>query len=86
MESYQWGGEREKNGGKGTRNKKHKWQVKNIQGEVKNSIGNGEAKELICTSHGHEQRQGNAGMRGGAGRRGGAGQWGIKRRKKMRQL
>ena len=26
------------------------------QGEVKNSIGNGEAKVLICTTHGHELR------------------------------
>ena len=26
--------------------KKHKWQVQNRQGEVKNSIGNGEAKNL----------------------------------------
>ena len=25
-----------------------------INGEVKNSIGNGEAKELICMTHGHE--------------------------------
>ena len=25
-----------------------------IDREVKNSIGNGEAKELICTTHGHE--------------------------------
>ena len=24
------------------------------QGEGKNSIGNGEAKELICMTHGHE--------------------------------
>ena len=30
----------------GTENKKHKCQVQNRQGEVKNSIGNGEAKEL----------------------------------------
>ena len=45
------------NGGKGTGNKKHKWQVQNRQGEVKNSIGNGEAKELICKTHGHELRQ-----------------------------
>ena len=45
--------------GKGTGNKKHKWQVENRQGEVKNSIGNVEAKELICTTHGHgaEDRQ-----------------------------
>ena len=27
-------------------------------GEVKNSIGNGEAKELICMTHGHELRGG----------------------------
>ena len=39
-------------GGKGTGNKKHKCQVENRQGEVKNSIRNGEAKELICTTHG----------------------------------
>ena len=28
------------------------------QGEVKNSIGNGEAKELIYMIHGHELRKG----------------------------
>ena len=28
---------------------------------IKNSIGNGEAKELICTTHGHELSGGNAG-------------------------
>ena len=52
MEGYQqgWG---EKNGRKGTGNKKHNGQVQNIQGEVKNSIGNGETKEFICTTHGH---------------------------------
>ena len=43
-------------GGKGTGNKKHNWQVQNRQGEVKNSTGNGEAKELICMTQGHEQR------------------------------
>ena len=37
--------EREENGGKGTENKQHKWQVENRQGEVKNSIKNVEAKE-----------------------------------------
>ena len=31
------------------------------QGEVKNSIGKGEAKERICTTHGHELRWGNDG-------------------------
>ena len=33
--------------------------------EFKNSMGNGGAKELVCTSHGHELRWGNAGGRGG---------------------
>ena len=46
------------------------------QGEVENSIGSGEAKELTCTTHGHELRWGNAGGRGAQG--GG----GIKGRKK----
>ena len=32
-------------------------------------MGNGEAKELICTTHGHELRWGNAGDRAGAGPR-----------------
>ena len=36
------------NRGKGTGNKKYKWQVENRQAEGKNSMGNGEAKELIC--------------------------------------
>ena len=58
------------NGGKGTGNKKHKWQVQNRQGKVKNSMGNGEAKELIYMTHRHELRLGNAGGRGGAGQRG----------------
>ena len=39
-------------------------------------MGNGEAKELICTTHGHELRGGSAGGREDAGQRG------IKRRKK----
>ena len=55
---------RGENGGKHTGNKKHKWQVQNRQGKVKNSIGNGEAKELICMTHGHELSGGNAGGRG----------------------
>ena len=41
------------------------------QGEGKNSIGNVEAKELICMTHGHELKgKGSAGGRGCAGRRG----------------
>ena len=36
---------------------------------MKNGIGNGGAKELICMTHGHELRGGgNAGGSGGAGR------------------
>ena len=53
------------NGGKCTGNKKHKWWVENRQGEVKNSIGNVEAKELICMTHGHELSWGEAGGSGG---------------------
>ena len=49
------------NGGKGTGNKKPHWQVQNRQGEVKNSMGNGEAKELVCLSYGHELKWGNDG-------------------------
>ena len=37
-----------KSGGKSTGIKKHNWQVQNRQEDVKNSIENGEAKELIC--------------------------------------
>ena len=47
----EWEGER---GEKGTENKQHKWQVENRQGEGKDSIGNVEAKELICMTHGHK--------------------------------
>ena len=39
-------GEEWQNGGKGAGNKKHNWQAQNRQGEVKNTIGNGEAKNL----------------------------------------
>ena len=38
--------------------------------EVKNSIGNVEAKELICKTHGHELQGGNVGGKGYAGWRG----------------
>ena len=72
MEGYQWGRERE---GKGTENKQ---QIENRQGEAKNSIGNVEAKELICMTHGHELKwEGNADRRGYAGWRGiNGGKWG----------
>ena len=61
------GRERRRIGQKGTGNKKHNWWVENRQGDVKNSMGNGEAKELTSTVHRHELRWGNAG-RGGRGR------------------
>ena len=54
-------------GGKGIGNKKHNWQVQNRQGEVKNRMGNGEAKEFIGRTHGHECRWENDGGRGGIG-------------------
>ena len=63
MEGYQQGrrggGGGRRAGGKVTGTKKPKWQVQSRQEEVKNSIGNGEAKELICMTHGHELRWGN---------------------------
>ena len=68
-----------RNGGKGTENKKHKWQVQNRFGEVKNSMGNEEAKELMCTTDGHELRWG---MLVGEGCR----EEGNKGEKKMGQL
>ena len=37
--------------------------VQNRQGEANNSMGNGEAKELMRTSHGHELKWGNDGGR-----------------------
>ena len=58
--SGEWEGER---GGKGTENKQNKWQVENRQGQGKNSIGNVEAKELICMTHGHELQGRNMGGR-----------------------
>ena len=70
MEGYQWGGVGGNTGGKDTGNKKHKWQVHNRQGKVKNSMENEEAKELIFMTHGHELRQGNNGGRAGTGWRG----------------
>ena len=54
--SLGWG--KEENGRKVTGNKKHKQQVKNRQGKIRNSIGNEEAKELICMTHEHELRGG----------------------------
>ena len=52
MDGHQWEGRGERMGEKGTGKHKHNWQAQNIQGDVKKSIGNGEAKELIRTTHG----------------------------------
>ena len=54
--------------GKGTKNKQHKWQVENTRGEGNNSVGNVEAEELICMTHGHELKEGmwvGGGVQGG---------------------
>ena len=51
------GREKGENGGNCAGIQKHNWQVQNRQGDVKNSIGNGEAKELICMTHGNELRR-----------------------------
>ena len=56
------------NGGKGTGIKNNNWQVQNRQEQ--NSTGNGEAKELTRTTHGHELRGGNAGGKEVLGRGG----------------
>ena len=72
MEGYQQGGG-EENGDKGTRNKKHNWQVQNRQREVKNSIGNVEAKELLYMTHGRELSGGRGEMLEGRGIQGGGG-------------
>ena len=47
------------------------------QGKVKNSIGNGEAKGLIYTTHGHELRGKIAGGKGVPGRGGPRGKIGT---------
>ena len=69
MEGYQLGGGRGRMG-KWCRNKKHNWYEQNRKGDVKNSVGNGEVKELICMAHGHELRGWKAGGKGDTGQRG----------------
>ena len=59
--------------GNGAGIKKHNWWEQNRQGEVKNSIENGEAKELKFRTHGRELRGGlleGRGVPGGRGQRG----------------
>ena len=55
LEGYQQG--KRKSRGKGTGIRKHNWNVQNRQGNVKNSIENGETKELIYMTYGHELRE-----------------------------
>ena len=56
MEDYQLGGERGRIGEKVQGIRSIIGRHKIDRGEVKNRIGNGEAKELTCTTHGHELR------------------------------
>ena len=59
----------EEDWGNGAGIKKHNQQEQNRQGEIKNSIGNGEAKELTCMTHEYELREGIAGRKGDTRRR-----------------
>ena len=44
-----------------TWNKNHNWQAQNRQEKVKNSIGKGEAEELICRTYEHGLSGGGTG-------------------------
>ena len=73
MEGYQWGGRGGRMGGKVQSLKSITGRYKTDRGDVKNSIGNGEAKELTCMTHGHELRGGllkGRGVPGGGGKGG----------------
>ena len=54
MEGYQWGNGRGREEGKVRRVSSINGRYKIDGGGVKNHIGNVEAKELICMTHGHE--------------------------------
>ena len=54
MEGYQPVGGKGRMGENGVGIKEHNWLEQNRQGDVKNSIRKGEAKELTYTTHGHE--------------------------------
>ena len=69
MEGYQWGSWRGREREKVQRISSINGRYKNRQGEVKNSIGNVEAKELICMTHGHELKEGKVVGRECTGRR-----------------
>ena len=65
LEGYQCGGVGGE-WGKGTGNKKYKWKAKYRQRETLRIVWE-MAKELKCTTHGHELRWGNDGGREGTG-------------------
>ena len=60
--------EKGKKGGNDAGVKKYNWYKQNKQGDVKNSKGKGEAKELIGTNHGRELSGGLLEGRGVPGR------------------
>ena len=68
LECYQLVGRRGRMGEKVQGLRSTNWQIKNRQGDVKDSIGNGVAKELICMSHelsgGIARRNGRKGAKG----------------------
>ena len=57
LEGFWWGKGRGRMGEKVQGLRSTNWQVQNRQGEVRNGIGNGAAKELICMTHGPEPRR-----------------------------
>ena len=56
--SWEWEGGEWGERVRGLRSIIGRYKIGNVKGigTVKNSIGNGEAKELICTTHGHDLR------------------------------
>ena len=67
MEGYQQGTGRGSEGGKVQRISSINGRQEIDGGEGKNSVGNVEAKELVCMTHGHELQGQNVGGRGCAG-------------------
>ena len=65
VKGYQWGGGEKKIGEKiqGIRSIIGRYKID--RGELKSNVGNGEAKELICTTHGHELSRGKCYMEEG---------------------
>ena len=67
MEDYQWGGGRRRKEEKVQESRSTICRYKIDRGGVKNSVRNGEAKELICTTHRHELKRGIAAGKGSTG-------------------